>query len=97
MSKKKSELSGWTRAIDRVFENSNRRNFGYNQMTLNYMNDCAKTIQRLSTEMNWAWVNRDNLKLTEEQKANYFAGVKKELDKMIELLKTYSEPVEEDE
>lgn len=97
MGKNKGELNGWTGVIDMVFENSNRRNFGYNQMTLNYMNDCARTIQRLSTEMNWAWVNRDNLKLTEEQKANYFAEIKRELDKTMELLKTYSEPVEEDE
>ncbi|UDM72628.1 hypothetical protein [Vagococcus fluvialis] len=97
MSKKKSELSGWHGVIDGVFERQNKRNFGYNQMTLNYINDCASTIQRLSTEMNWAWVNRDSLNMTDEEKANYFVKVKKELDRSIELLKTYSEPVEENE
>lgn len=95
MKKKKSDIDGWNEVINNVFEQNSKRDFGYNQMTLNYIDDCARTIQRLSTEMNWAWVNRGSLNISDEEKAKYFTKTKKELDKAIERLKTYSEPLEE--
>lgn len=89
-------IDGWSKAIENSMSRANRDEFGYNQMQLNYITDISRLISQRTAEFNWTWVNREYLKMTEQEKENFFKSKAKEIDRAIEMLKTYVEPREED-
>lgn len=69
---------------------------GYNQMKMNYINDTAKAIVRMTQEMEFAWRIQGDFK-EEVDMEKYLASSRKEIEAQIEYLKGYLKPFEREE
>lgn len=69
---------------------------GYSQMKMNYINDVARTILRMTTEMEFAWrIQNDFKDGTDMEK--FLEGSRKEIEQQIEYLQGYLKPFEKEE
>lgn len=64
---------------------------GLNGLKLRYVKDTATHINELAIQMEWAFRNRDSLKLNKQEKEEFFSKMMKEMEKSAEYLKSYIE------
>lgn len=64
---------------------------GLNGLKLRYIKDTATHINELAIQMEWAFRNRDSLKLNKQEKEEFFSKMMKEMEKSAEYLKSYIE------
>lgn len=64
---------------------------GLNGLKLRYIKDTATHINELAIQMEWAFRNRDSLKLNKQEKEEFFNKMMKEMEKSAEYLKSYIE------
>ena len=64
---------------------------GLNGLKLRYIKDTATHINELAIQMEWAFRNRDSLKLNKQEKEEFFSKMLKEMEKSAEYLKSYIE------
>lgn len=69
---------------------------GYSQMKMNYINDVARTILRMTTEMEFAWRIQNDFKDNVDME-KFLEGSRKEIEQQIEYLKGYLQPLDRDE
>lgn len=69
---------------------------GYTQMKMNYINDVARTILRLTTEMEYIWrVQKDVKDNVDMEKVMEASRI--EIENQIEYLQGYLKPFEKEE
>lgn len=67
---------------------------GYTQMKMNYINDVARTILRLTTEMEYIWrVQKDVKDSVDMEKVMENSRI--EIERQIEYLQSYLKPFED--
>lgn len=64
---------------------------GLDGLKLRYIKDTATHINELAIQMEWAFRNRDSLKLNNQEKEEFFSKMMKEMEKSAEYLKNYIE------
>ena len=64
---------------------------GLDGLKLRYIKDTATHINELANQMEWAFRNRDSLKLNNQEKEEFFSKMMKEMEKSAEYLKNYIE------
>lgn len=64
---------------------------GLDGLKLRYIKDTATHINELAIQMEWAFRNRDSLKLNNQEKEEFFSKMMKEMEKSAEYLKNYME------
>lgn len=69
---------------------------GYSQMKMNYINDVARTILRMTTEMEFAWRIQNDFKDNVDME-KFLEGSRKEIEQQIEYLQGYLKPFEKEE
>lgn len=67
---------------------------GYTQMKMNYINDVARTILRLTTEMEYIWRVQQDVKDTVDMEKVMEAS-RIEIENQIEYLQGYLKPFED--
>lgn len=77
------------------YTNRNEKH-GYNQMKMNYINDVARTILQMTTEMEFAWRIQNDFKDNVDME-KFLEGSRKEIEQQIEYLQGYLKPFEKEE
>lgn len=68
----------------------------YSQMKMNYINDVARTILQMTTEMEFAWRIQNDFKDNVDME-KFPEGSRKEIEQQIEYLQGYLKPFEKEE
>lgn len=92
--KDKLNVSGWAQAIKNM--NKPESALGYTQYRFNCITDHTNAIQKNAVKMEMAWQNRDNYNESADI-GNFLERQTKEINRLIESLQSYLEPLEDEE